>query len=319
MPEPADLYEILQVHPAAHPEVIHAAYDRLAQIYHPDGEPEVDVAARMAEINRAYAVLNDPQWRAAYDLQRAGGNRGTGDGGAVPDVVRAKSFQLVNDAGQTRAELSLDQDGDSVLRMIDRDGKTRFEIWSSTGSAPFLLRMFDQHQQPRINLRLSSSGAPGLEIRDRSGDVRLWLGEADEGRPMLFTTDQNGKRRFAIYQAENGQQRLEINDQRGNARLFLGEADDGRPMVYTTDRNGKRRFAIYQAEYGQQWLAFNDRRGDVRLWVGEDDEGTPMVYMTDRNGQHRFTIYQDVNGRQSLIIFDEDGDPTVIIDEKSQI
>ncbi len=36
MPETEDLYEIMQVHPSAHPEVIQAAYRRLAQLYGPD-------------------------------------------------------------------------------------------------------------------------------------------------------------------------------------------------------------------------------------------------------------------------------------------
>ena len=39
MPESEDLYEILQVHPSAHPEVIQAAYRRLALLYHPDHNP----------------------------------------------------------------------------------------------------------------------------------------------------------------------------------------------------------------------------------------------------------------------------------------
>ena len=78
MPEPADLYEILQVHPAAHPEVIQSAYRRLVHIYHPDRNSSPDAPALMVEINRAYAVLNDPQQRAAYDRQRASQSSGMG-------------------------------------------------------------------------------------------------------------------------------------------------------------------------------------------------------------------------------------------------
>ena len=68
--EARDYYRILQVDPDAEPEVIHAAYRRLASKYHPDVNPEPEAAERMAEINAAYGVLKDPEQRAAYDRAR---------------------------------------------------------------------------------------------------------------------------------------------------------------------------------------------------------------------------------------------------------
>ena len=63
----ADYYEVLQVHPAAEPEVIRAAYRVLARKYHPDlgGDPR-----RMIALNNAWDVLGDPARRAAYDASR---------------------------------------------------------------------------------------------------------------------------------------------------------------------------------------------------------------------------------------------------------
>ena len=94
----------------------------------------------MAEINHAFDILNDPARRAEYDRQRVGDRTGTGDdrtsGSArrgqpagVADAIRAKSFQLVNDDGLIRAELSLDRDGDPALHMNDRNGSPRFAIY----------------------------------------------------------------------------------------------------------------------------------------------------------------------------------------------
>lgn len=65
-----DHYKTLQVDPAADPEVIEAAYHRLARKYHPDTNPAPDATARMAAINAAYDVLGDPGRRARYDLER---------------------------------------------------------------------------------------------------------------------------------------------------------------------------------------------------------------------------------------------------------
>lgn len=66
-----DYYKILQVDPAAELEVIAAAYKRLAQKYHPDGQPVAVETRRMQDINLAYAVLRDPERRAQYDRIRS--------------------------------------------------------------------------------------------------------------------------------------------------------------------------------------------------------------------------------------------------------
>jgi hypothetical protein len=60
-------YQILQVDPAADPEVIDAAFRRLARKYHPDTSTEPDAAARMREILEAKDVLTDPDRRLRYD------------------------------------------------------------------------------------------------------------------------------------------------------------------------------------------------------------------------------------------------------------
>jgi hypothetical protein len=62
-------YEVLQVDPRAEPEILEAAYRRLAKKYHPDVATSPGAGPRMKEINAAYAVLRDPRQRAAYDRQ----------------------------------------------------------------------------------------------------------------------------------------------------------------------------------------------------------------------------------------------------------
>lgn len=61
------LYEILQVHPDASPEVIKAAYKSLSTKYHPDRDKSADAARRFAEIQKAFEVLSDPDRRRGYD------------------------------------------------------------------------------------------------------------------------------------------------------------------------------------------------------------------------------------------------------------
>ena len=90
--ETEDLYEILHLHPSAHPDVIVAAYRRLALLYHPDKNPSSESTEVMAAVNRAYAILSDPVQREEYDRQRAASV--SSRGGDIPSAASAsKAWQ----------------------------------------------------------------------------------------------------------------------------------------------------------------------------------------------------------------------------------
>lgn len=60
-------YEFLQINPNAQPETIRRVYRFLAGRFHPDN-PETGDTEKFLLLNRAYAVLSDPERRAKYDL-----------------------------------------------------------------------------------------------------------------------------------------------------------------------------------------------------------------------------------------------------------
>ena len=62
------LYQVMQVDPYADPEVVEAAFKRLALKYHPDRSTLPDAAARMRELIEARDVLTDARKRRAYDV-----------------------------------------------------------------------------------------------------------------------------------------------------------------------------------------------------------------------------------------------------------
>jgi DnaJ-domain-containing protein 1 len=61
------LYQTLQVDPDADPDVIEAAFKRLALKYHPDRSTAPDAAEKMREVLSARDVLTDPARRKLYD------------------------------------------------------------------------------------------------------------------------------------------------------------------------------------------------------------------------------------------------------------
>ena len=62
-----DYYQLLGVQRDVTVDALKKAFRKLARKYHPDVSKEADAEARMREINEAYAVLSDPEKRAAYD------------------------------------------------------------------------------------------------------------------------------------------------------------------------------------------------------------------------------------------------------------
>ena len=73
-----DYYKILQIDPLAEPEVVKAAYDRLARKYHPDLNKDTTSAGRMKDLNEAFEILNHPEKRNRYYavyLQKQTGRR----------------------------------------------------------------------------------------------------------------------------------------------------------------------------------------------------------------------------------------------------
>jgi molecular chaperone DnaJ len=77
-----DYYEVLGVSRNASEEELKSAFRRLARQYHPDVNKSPDAEERFKEINEAYAVLSDPERRAAYDRYGFEGLNGVG---GMPD------------------------------------------------------------------------------------------------------------------------------------------------------------------------------------------------------------------------------------------
>jgi curved DNA-binding protein len=60
-------YDIMGIARDASEDEIKRAYRKLARKYHPDVSKEADAETRFKELGEAYAVLKDPEKRAAYD------------------------------------------------------------------------------------------------------------------------------------------------------------------------------------------------------------------------------------------------------------
>ena len=79
-----DPYKLLQVDPEADPEIIVAAYRRLARRYHPDVAPGPEAAAIMVSLNQARDLLLDSARRSEHDRLRGAAERRPAASGSPP-------------------------------------------------------------------------------------------------------------------------------------------------------------------------------------------------------------------------------------------
>ena len=137
MSQTEDLYEILHLHPSAHPDVIQAAYRRLALLYHPDRNPSPEASEMMAAVNRVYEVLSDPERRAEYDRSRAAQSSAPASGaGTGPSAASASQAPRPSNAprnptgyftlGSSKSDVA---DIHGPPRDVSIDRNIREEVW----------------------------------------------------------------------------------------------------------------------------------------------------------------------------------------------
>ena len=185
MPNTDDLYEILQVHHAAEPEVVEAAYRRLARKYHPDVNKSDQAEGMMAALNRAYEVLGDPARRAAYDGERGGQGRGTSEDTAGRVKAWGES-KLDADVSQMPYRERVNQlfwaahygDADKVQEIISSGVDVNERDYEK--STPLHIAAAEGHLQTAQVLVISGAS---VDIRDYNGYTPLYLaGRADNLR-----------------------------------------------------------------------------------------------------------------------------------------
>ncbi|MCX8116066.1 MAG: DnaJ domain-containing protein [Burkholderiaceae bacterium] len=174
-----DYYQTLGVARDATAEQIKKAYRSLARKYHPDVSKEPDAERRMKEVNEAYAVLSDPEKRAAYDALLARGHHPGEEFRPPPDWDAGFEFSSHGFEDAAAADFS-DFFAELFGRMGGRRGAERFgERFRARGEdhhAKVLLDIEDAFRGARrtISLRVPKLDANGrVIVETRTLEVQI--------------------------------------------------------------------------------------------------------------------------------------------------
>lgn len=92
----------------------------------------------------------------------------------VASVVRARTFELVDERGQSRSKLAVMPDGEVLLRMLDSNGTIRVKLGAGVDGSGLLLA--DETAEPGISMIARRS--PTTD-RPRTTEIQL-VGESGE-------------------------------------------------------------------------------------------------------------------------------------------
>jgi curved DNA-binding protein len=173
-----DYYKVLGVARDAAADDIKKEYRKLARKYHPDVSKEKDAGERMKEVNEAYAVLSDPEKRAAYDQVGQGYQPGQ-EFRPPPDWDAGFEF---SDRGFSPGEAA--DFSEFFAELFGRMGGARAQQFGREGG--FAARGQDHHAKVLLEI------ADAFEGATRQVTLRA-PGIDDQGRVQLATRTLNVK------------------------------------------------------------------------------------------------------------------------------
>lgn len=132
------------------------------------------------------------------------------DGPVVPEVMQAKRFEMVDDAGKVRAVLGMGEQGDEGLALMNARGVIRAAL-------------------------LLQEDSPRLSLADTTGRVRTSLLVQADNTPALGMTDAQGKRRVELAVGKDAATAFNICDASEKPRIGLSLHPDGGSYISLVD------------------------------------------------------------------------------------
>lgn len=121
------------------------------------------------------------------------------------DKVRARRFEVLDDAGNVRAALGVlgVKSPGSGLLLLDKQGKPRVTLKAQDDDNS-TLSFLDTKGKPRIILKTSTDGSVLITLADKTGRPRTILTSSKTDNPSLCLTGPKGEPRAFLYVDTSG-------------------------------------------------------------------------------------------------------------------
>jgi curved DNA-binding protein len=171
-----DYYKILSLERDATPDQIKQAYRKLARKYHPDVSKEADAEKRFKEIGEAYAVLKDPEKKAAYDQM---GSNWSGGQGFNPPPNWDSGYEFRGNGWGDSANPDHSEFFESIFGRRAQQANqqsAQFNIPGEDHHAKIEIELIDSYQgaQRSIGLKMPALDDQGhLRMQERTLEVKI--------------------------------------------------------------------------------------------------------------------------------------------------
>ena len=207
----------------------------------------------------------------------------------IPEVIRAKSFELMDDNNKVRTRLSLDKRGQPVFDMLDSLGKPRLKIYAEENDEAGIL-LYDRYGQLRFSIFEHSYGGSVFQmgVSGGRGAIEAYVTEDEFVSPSFTLRFENGEIDMgslvgsdSVFSKEQPYPRLDIRDENGGVRAYV---EEGKPHFSLNDHNNWRRVRVDVNEEGSPSLSMSDKSGNERVRVEIKPDGSPLITLLDDEG-----------------------------------
>jgi hypothetical protein len=84
----------------------------------------------------------------------------------IPEVLRARAIEVVDENGKVRAQLNIEKTGEAVFRLRDQKGTIRTKIGAGEGGSG--LSLMDDRTDATVQIRANQDGG-GITLFSRDG------------------------------------------------------------------------------------------------------------------------------------------------------
>ncbi len=236
--------------------------------------------ARLERQNKLLAMaLIGPLFLAVVALFRGP------DPATIPDEIRAKSFIVVNDAGDKLAELCPDEHGSGSLGLLNDAGKY-IVFAASTPNKCGALNVLGADGQSRYLTNVSQEDKVCTAYYGKSGTPVIYLGQDSGGQGGINTLNSKGRIVTYISSAPSGGyglMKLYTDEGKSRVRIFAGpKAGAGGMSIYRKTSDEMPSLVLLAGENKAPTISFLDQNGFSRLMAGRCDDGDPSVALRKR-------------------------------------